>query len=190
MALQKINRGQDDLRIFTKEDNCDNMLLRNNYMSLKETRINYGLSQKEASLIVGVPVRTFRRYELDEQYGDKFKRIMFINLLDEECEITEDKGLLTIEKIKSLVVALFDDRYQGLIDFCYLFGSYAKGLAKEDSDVDLYVSTSLTGLQFVGLIERLRQTLHKKVDLIRSSELVNNIELVNEIMKSGIKIYG
>ena len=58
------------------------------------------------------------------------------------------------------------------------------------SDVDLYVSSSLTGLRFVGLIERLRQTLHKKVDLIRSSELNNNIDLVNEILKGGIKIYG
>ena len=63
-------------------------------------------------------------------------------------------------------------------------------LANEKSDVDLYVSSSLTGLRFVGLIERLRQTLHKKVDLIRSSELTNNIELVNEILKVGIKIYG
>ena len=71
-----------------------------------------------------------------------------------------------------------------------MFGSYAEVLANEKSDVDLYVSSSLTGLRFVGLIESLRQTLHKKVDLIRSSELNNNIDLVNEILKSGIKIYG
>ena len=71
-----------------------------------------------------------------------------------------------------------------------MFGSYAKGTAKETSDIDLYVSSSLTGLKFVGLIERLRQGLHKKIDLIRSSELVNNIDLMNEIMKDGIKIYG
>ena len=61
---------------------------------------------------------------------------------------------------------------------------------KETNDIDLYVASSLTGLKFVGLIERLRQTLHKKVDLIRSSELENNIDLINEIMKEGIKIYG
>ena len=85
---------------------------------------------------------------------------------------------------------MFNTEYKGQIDFCYLFGSYAKGLANEKSDVDLYVSSSLTGVRFVGLIERLRQTLHKKIDLIRSSELSNNIELVNEIMKGGIKIYG
>ena len=111
-------------------------------------------------------------------------------MLNEHCEVKETKGLLTIEQINEIVNRLFNEEYKGQIDFCYLFGSYAKGLANEQSDVDLYVSSSLTGIHFIGLIEKLRQNLHKKVDLIRSSELNNNIELVNEIMKGGIKIYG
>ena len=45
------------------------------------------------------------------------------------------------------------------------------------------------GLRFVGLIEKIRQTLKKKVDLIRSTELNENVELVNEILKDGIRIY-
>ena len=160
------------------------------YMTLKELRIEYKLSQLEAADILGIPVRTYRRYETDDKYGSSIKRRMFIEILNEHCEITEEKGLLNIELIKEKVTSLFDNEYSGQIDFCYLFGSYAKGLANEKSDVDLYVSSSLTGLKFVGLIERLRQMLHKNVDLIRSSELNNNIDLVNEIMKGGIKIYG
>lgn len=159
-------------------------------MTLKEIRIKNNLSQLEASSIVGVPVRTLRRYETDENYGDVLKRKIFIDTIIDYCLINEEKGLLTIEKIKEIVCELFNNEYKGQIDFCYLFGSYSKGTAKESSDIDLYVSSSLTGLKFVGLIERLRQVLHKKVDLIRSSELVNNIDLVNEIMKEGIKIYG
>ena len=159
-------------------------------MKLKELRNEYNLSQLEAANILGVPERTYRRYETDDNYGSLIKRKMFINMLNERCEITEEKGLLSVQLIKEKVSALFDNEYDGQIDFCYLFGSYAKGLANEKSDVDLYVSSSLTGLRFVGLIERLRQTLHKKVDLIRSSELNNNIDLVNEILKDGIKIYG
>ena len=77
-----------------------------------------------------------------------------------------------------------------MVDFCYLFGSYAKGYAKEDSDVDLCVSTSLTGFGFIGLHNRLSEVLHKKVDLIRVDTLKDNIELLNEIMKDGIRIYG
>ena len=159
-------------------------------MNLKELREEFGLSQIEAANIVGVPIRTYRRYETDDEYGSFYKREMFSELLKRSCTITEDKGLLTLKTIKAKLTDLFDNEYKGCIDFCYLFGSYAKGTAKENSDVDLYVSSSLTGLKFVGLIEKIRETLHKKIDLIRSSELSNNIELVNEIMKEGIKIYG
>ena len=158
-------------------------------MNLKEIRISYNLSQIEAASMVGVPIRTYRRYEIDDNYGNALKRQMFINIINANCEITETKGLLTIEQIKNTVSEIFGSEFKGQIDFCYLFGSYAKGEAKESSDVDLYICSSLTGLQFVGLIEKLRQALHKKVDLLRSSELSNNIELVNEILKDGIKIY-
>lgn len=159
-------------------------------MTLLDTRSKFGLSQIEASNIVGVPVRTYRRYETDESYGSPIKRNAFIKALNDNCEITEEKGILTIEQIKNKITILFNDEYKNQIEFCYVFGSYAKGCPKENSDVDLYISSSLQGLRFVGLIEKLRQTLHKKVDLIRSSELENNIELVNEILKDGIKIYG
>lgn len=158
-------------------------------MTLKGVRIQYNLSQIEAANIIGIPVRSLRRYELDDNYGSTLKRQMFIELLNKHCEISEEKGLLTIELIKQLLTDLFDTDYKGEIEFCFLFGSYAKGTATETSDVDLYVSSSLSGLRFVGLIERARQVLHKKVDLIRSSELKNNANLINEVLKDGIRIY-
>lgn len=159
-------------------------------MKLKEIRTKYKLSQLEAANLVGVPVRTFRRYENDDAYGSKLKRQMFINIINDHCEITETKGLLTIEQIKDSLKEMFKNEYKGKIEFCYLFGSYAKGYAKEDSDVDLCVSTSLTGLDFVGLSEDIRNVLHKKIDLIRFSNLKDNLELINEIMKDGVKLYG
>ena len=159
-------------------------------MTLKELRTEYNLTQKQASAILGMPERTYRRYEMDENYGNQLKRDALMNAIIKTYEITETNGLLTIEQIIKKVTNLFEDKYKEQIDFCYLFGSYAKGCPKEDSDVDLYVSTSLVGLRFVGLIENLRQTLHKKVDVVRSSDLNNNVGLTNEIMKSGIKIYG
>ena len=51
------------------------------------------------------------------------------------------------------------------------------------------MSTSISGLAFIGLIEKLRSTLRKKVDLIRLSDLGDNEELLKEIMKDGVKIY-
>ena len=159
-------------------------------MRLRELRENYNISQLQAATIVGMPLRSYVRYESDDSYGDDLKRQSIIAKLRSECEITESKGLLSIEIIKEKVTELFDNEYNGQIDFCYLFGSYAKGYAKDSSDVDLYISTSLDGFKFVGLIEKLRQTLHKKVDLIKMNNEHPNTDLLKEIMKDGIKIYG
>ena len=158
-------------------------------MNLLEIRTQFGLSQMEAASSLNVPVRTYIRYEKDDSYGDSLKREMMIKALIERYEITETKGILTIEYIKETLTNLFDEEYADQIDFCYLFGSYAKGYAKDSSDVDLCVSTSLTGLKFVGLSEAIRVALHKKIDLIRFSNLKDKIDLINEIMKDGIKIY-
>lgn len=158
-------------------------------MNLLGYRKQFGLSQIEAATILGVSTRTFIRYEKDDDYGDKLKRSMMIKTLIEKCEITETKGLLTIEHIKNVLSKLFEEDYKGQIEFCYLFGSYAKGYAKENSDVDLCVATKLTGLRFAGLSESIRQALHKNIDLVRFSNLENNLELIYQIMKDGIKIY-
>ena len=115
---------------------------------------------------------------------------MICRLLLDHCEITETKGLLTIEAIRETVKNLFEEEYPGMIDFCYLFGSYAKGYAKENSDIDLCVSTSLSGLSFAGLSEKLRLALGKRIDLVRLNNLADNVQLINEIMKEGVKIYG
>ena len=158
-------------------------------MNLKEYRKGKGIKSKEASIVCGVPLRTYIRYENDDSYGSNLKRDKILSLLKEKYEVTEEKGLLSIEEIKNKVTDVFS-KYKDEISFCYLFGSYVKGYAKEDSDVDLCISTSLTGLRFVGLIEELRVSLNKKVDLLRLSDMSNNIELLNDIMKDGIKIYG
>ena len=158
-------------------------------MTLLETRKQYGVSQLDVAAALGIPVRTYVRYEQDDNYGSALKRSMMIKTINDKYEITEDKGLLTLEQIKKGLIEVFDNKYKGEIEFCYLFGSYAKGYAKGNSDIDLCVSTSLTGLKFVGLSEAIRNVLHKKIHLIRFDTLNNNFELISEIMKDGIKIY-
>ena len=159
-------------------------------MTLLQIRNKYKISQALAASSVDVPLRTYIRYESNNDYGNSLKRESMIQKLINKYEITEEKGILSVETIKNELTSLFDSEYKGQIEFCYLFGSYAKGYAKDNSDVDLCVSTSLTGLRFAGLIEAIRTVLHKRIDLIRFNNLENNLELVCEIMKDGIKIYG
>jgi predicted nucleotidyltransferase len=75
------------------------------------------------------------------------------------------------------------------VSFAYLFGSYAKGQASGDSDVDLLISGSITGLAYFGLGGRLEDALHKKVDLLRLDDLTKNPPLLQEILKTGYRIY-
>ena len=157
-------------------------------MKLKEFRINLNISIKEASITTGVPLRTYIRYENDDNYGNVLKRKQILLLLKEKYEITEEKGILSIEFIVKTVSDILKE-YNDEVSFCYLFGSYAKGTANEKSDVDLFISTSVEGLRFVEIIEKLRVSLNKKIDLIRLSSIKENLQLLNEIMRDGIKIY-
>ena len=159
-------------------------------MTLLETRQNFNLSQMQAASSLGIPLRTYVRYEKDNEYGSPLKREAMVRAINEKYEITETKGLLSVEEIKTKVQKLFDEKYKGQINFCFLFGSYAKGYATEKSDIDICVSTPLTGFRFIGISEAVRSVLHKKVDIVKFENLDGNLELINEILKDGIKLYG
>ena len=62
--------------------------------------------------------------------------------------LDEEHGLLSIDSITEICSNIFRN-YD--VEFCYLFGSYAKGIPTETSDVDLLVSTNISGLQFYEL---------------------------------------
>ena len=156
-------------------------------MTLKELRIEKGLTQAACAKAVGIPMRTYVRYESDEGRKDTIKYRYIFETLQKYGVIDEDHGLLTVEKIREICTPLFE-RYN--VRYSYLFGSYAKGKATEKSDVDLLISMPLNGLRFYEFVEVLRESLKKKVDLLDDTQLENNTVLVKEILQDGIKIYG
>ena len=156
-------------------------------MKLKDIRLKKGLTQEQAAKMLGISRRTYIKYENDELREKELKYKFMCQTLEEYGFIDETHGLLTLEQIKSICAEVFEE-YN--VEYGYLFGSYAKGKAKENSDVDLLVSIPKNGLQFFGLVETLREKLNKKVDVLDEGQLNNNIELVKEILRDGIKIYG
>lgn len=156
-------------------------------MTLRELRKNKGLTQQQAADFVGVPLRTYSNYENDSKKQTSIKYKYMIEKLYTYGYIDEENGVLTLEEIKKICVGIFS-KYP--IEYCYLFGSYAKGKAKPSSDVDLLIHTTLSGLKFYGLVEELREQLKKKVDVLDQKQIIDNFELTNEILKDGIKIYG
>ena len=154
---------------------------------LKELRISKKLTQEEASALLGVSLRSYKSYENDESKKATIKYRYMLETLEKYNPIDEEHGILTIDDIKNACKMVLDE-YS--VKYCILFGSYAKGSANEKSDVDLVISTEVTGLRFFGIAERLRRELHKKVDLLDLRQLNNNAELLDEILKDGVKIYG
>ena len=156
-------------------------------MTLKELRLKAGLTQKQCADKLGIPYRTYIRYETlpDRENSYKYKHIF--QDLEVLTKIDEEHGILTTDTIKSITKKVFDN-YK--IKYAYLFGSYAKGKATSKSDVDILIATDVTGLKYYGLVEELREQLGKKIDLLNLEQLNNNLDLLNEILKDGIKIYG
>ncbi len=74
----------------------------------------------------------------------------------------------------------------------YLFGSYAKGLAKEDSDID--IALVIANMTDFFATQMLLMRIRRKVDLriephpIGESDFINQNPFAHEIQESGIEI--
>lgn len=156
-------------------------------MTLKQRRIDKGLTQAQCAGYLQIPLRTYKRYESKEEKIDPIKYQYIVTRLNEYGLIDEEHGTLTISQIRSECSNIFE---QYNVEYAYLFGSYAKGKETERSDVDILVSVEVDGLRFFELAELLREKLRKKVDLLNAEQLEKNPALVREIMRDGIKIYG
>ncbi len=154
---------------------------------LKILRKRNNLTQKEAAELLHVSLRSYKSYENDPEKKDTIKYRYMADRLSALNPLDETHGILSIEDIQSACQTVFSE-YP--VEYAYLFGSYAKKKAKEESDVDLLISTELTGLRFFGLVDQLRTALCKKVDLLTIEQLKDNQQLINEILRDGVKIYG
>ena len=152
-------------------------------MKLKELRKQLGLTQPEAANLLNIPFRTYCRYEDQPQYESTFKYNQMMSVLNEKASSI----VLKIETIKEVVSNICSKHK---VNACYLFGSYAKGKARSDSDVDLMIVSELEGIEYYQLLGDLENRLKKKIDLIRLETAIQNVKLMNEILKEGVKIFG
>lgn len=156
-------------------------------MTLRELRVQKKLTQTECAKYLGIPLRTYQNYETDKSKSSSMKYAFMMQKLEQYGLIDETHGVLTVQRIKDTCSEIFADFD---VEYCYLFGSYAKEKATEKSDVDLLISAPISGMRFFELAETIREGLKKEVDILKCEQLNNNPELMNEILKDGIKIYG
>ena len=98
-----------------------------------------------------------------------------------------NQSIFTLENINRLVKPLAD-KYR--VKEIYLFGSYARGEADENSDLDFLVyggeDFKLTNIFSLG--EELRETLKKKVDVFEINEINQGSDFYRTIMKEKVLV--
>ena len=92
----------------------------------------------------------------------------------------------SIERIRISLMPVFKEHN---VRKAILFGSYAKGTERANSDIDIFVDSGLKGLKFYGLLEDVATSLEKPVDLIDSSQVKQDSKVFREINDTGIVIY-
>ena len=154
---------------------------------VKELRLEKKLTQQQVADLVGISLRSYKSYENDKNKENTIKYEYILDKLKALNPIDEEHGILDMDFIREKCKKVFDE-YP--VHYCILFGSYAKGKANESSDLDFLISSDVKGIKFYGLVEKLRLALHKKVDVLNLDQLKDNLELTNEILRDGIRIYG
>ena len=91
---------------------------------LKKARKANNFTQEEAAKFLGVSLRSYKSYETEKEKQKGIKYEYFIDKLEKNAYIDEEHGILTMEKIKEALNDVFKE-YD--IEYCYIFGSYAKG---------------------------------------------------------------
>jgi len=98
-----------------------------------------------------------------------------------------DKNIVPLENITALVKPLAEKYHVREI---YLFGSYARGEADGDSDMDFLVfggeGFKLTSILALG--EDLRAVLKKKVDVFEIREINQDSEFFRTIMREKVLV--
>ena len=98
--------------------------------------------------------------------------------------------IYSIDEIKN-IVAPIAIKYD--VDRVFLFGSYAKGEANSESDLDFVIDKGrLRGLKFAGMLGDLQDNFNKGVDLLTSSSLIQDdgyLDFKQKIEKDMIIVY-
>ena len=101
-----------------------------------------------------------------------------------------ENKVLETKQIEQACKELFLKSYPE-IKCAYLYGSYARGEATENSDIDiLVVLDKPMGMKYFGIATELEKILDKVVDLHSYEQLVDNAPMIKDILVEGIKIYG
>jgi len=154
-------------------------------MDIKELREKKELTQLQASKITGIPLRTFKDYENNKNRIGTIKYNYILEKLSDYGNIDKDHGILDIFTIKRLVKRILS---QYKIEYCYLFGSYAKDIQNESSNINLFIYSQDNTLNESKIKDELESSLKKNVELNFYNLKRHSNILMRDILSYGIKL--
>ena len=129
------------------------------------------MASNQINYISGYNKKNYKMYQFRIKKSDSVLLNKLDNIPNRNSYITNlilediDPSVLTIKQIKERIKPVIE-KY-GIKDV-YLFGSYARGEANRDSDVDIYCDSGNAESLFdeAGLIQDFEEALGKKVDVV------------------------
>ena len=96
--------------------------------------------------------------------------------------------LYTIDEIKNKVTPIFEEKD---VIKAILFGSYAKGEASEESDIDIaaYVNEEMSILDFCEIADDVITGLGKEVDFLYANDIIPGGKIDIALQNEGVLLY-
>ncbi|MBN1385676.1 nucleotidyltransferase domain-containing protein [Candidatus Woesearchaeota archaeon] len=102
-------------------------------------------------------------------------------------QVESQKLIETVRKYPSLRRVIEAIKQNNKISLAILFGSYAKGIARKDSDIDVYIETGDNGLK--EEIQGIDSRISVKIGMYnKDSILIKEIEK-NHVIIKGVELY-
>jgi predicted nucleotidyltransferase len=153
---------------------------------IRELRNNFKLTQAEFATLLGMPVKTIRNWE----QGIRIPSEWVLDLIYDKTLSLAQNGKSKVLSFLDIKKAVKEVAYKHNISKVYLFGSYAKGEATPNSDIDLYMETKIKDITHFGIAEEIRERLDdKKIDLLSPMFVIKNSKIDLEIKETGILLY-
>lgn len=158
--------------------------------NLKLARKRSGLSQKELSLLLGVPKRTIENYESGVRVPPDYVMDLLIEQVNKMANKNDkfyDKthgvySLLEIHNMSNLYFSKLDLNQVILID------DYALGMAKVNSSINFL----LIGKNYINeqkIKDDLEKIFHKNINIEWKNNSENKLEINSQIERRGLIIY-
>jgi len=146
---------------------------------LKKLRIEKQLTQQEAARRLGVSLRSYIMYENNAEKEGTVKYRFLLQEMQKINTVDEEHGILTLKQIQKICKEVFDD-YK--VEYCYLFGSYAKGTNQKTSDIDFIVK----GVKELDIIK----SQIDKIETLKRIDIFDYDNINNPILKESMDKYG